>query len=581
MRGHLSLAALPPVRFELPQDASVHREAEQIFLHLDDRGFVPFHPMLAERFGHKAAIFVGMALYWTRHSLRTYPERSGWFFMSLQQWKSAIGLTRTEQASVREQLLGAGVLEEMLIGRPAVMNYRLNVPALAKALSMPGKADQISWDMASNWFRGCKVYYKPLADVAGTIAAGLYLAYLLQRHRECLKLGQLTDGSIPVSQDEISTVLVLGPKVQRNARDRLKKAGLINEAGIGGALVRINFEAILLCLRGQTIKPLPGKARAEVPAASAAEPHKTEPAAASNPSLDLTGLSFAFTQAPLSLSATRSSSRPRDLLLSFLSDDLEPTQPVEIRQVAQTALSTKAAKPVSQLFNSDKGLAIGEIEEGAAAVPTAAFAVSCNLEPFTFAETCKLDLPFPAIYIQRSSFKTTTTTSSDSDASSASSSRSESSISRNPQNSQLTPGLIFPTWLDQSLHESICKLLKKLPADEQQKALDEMEGASRRYHKVHTPVAWLSGVVKKVAAGDCVWAFAPTIAAERVEREKQAAARKAQEEASLKAFHELPVRTNPASNPSEASKRFDKDAERAKLQALRNSVAANVGKRRK
>lgn len=259
MRSHLSLAAIQPVRFELPEEESAHPGAEQIFLHLDDRGFVPFHPALAERFGHKAAIFVGMALYWTRHSLRNYPERGGWFFMSLKQWQAAIGLTRSEQATVREQLMSAGVLEEMLIGRPAVMNYRLNVPALAKALALPGRADKLSWETAQNWFRGCKVYYKPLADVAGSIAAGLYLAFLLQRHRECLKLGQLVAGSIPVGQDEISTALVLGPKVQRNARERLKKAGFIHEAGIGGGLVHINFEAILLCLRGQTIKPLPKK----------------------------------------------------------------------------------------------------------------------------------------------------------------------------------------------------------------------------------------------------------------------------------------------------------------------------------
>lgn len=35
--------------------------------------------------------------------------------------------------------MGEGVLEEMLVGRPAVLNYRLNVPALAKALAMRGK----------------------------------------------------------------------------------------------------------------------------------------------------------------------------------------------------------------------------------------------------------------------------------------------------------------------------------------------------------------------------------------------------------------------------------------------------------
>ena len=100
--------------------ADIPAPHEQILLHLDERGFVPFHPALAEKFGHKAAIFVGMALYWTRHSIRKHPQRGGWFNMSMQQWRTSIGLTRSEQESVRQQLIQAGVLEENLIGRPAV-----------------------------------------------------------------------------------------------------------------------------------------------------------------------------------------------------------------------------------------------------------------------------------------------------------------------------------------------------------------------------------------------------------------------------------------------------------------------------
>ena len=84
-----------------PVGSTVH---EEIRLHLDERGFVPFHPLLAEKLGHKAAIFVGMSLYWTRHSLRNHPKREGWFHMSIQQWQQSIGLSRTEQATVRELL---------------------------------------------------------------------------------------------------------------------------------------------------------------------------------------------------------------------------------------------------------------------------------------------------------------------------------------------------------------------------------------------------------------------------------------------------------------------------------------------
>ena len=585
MRGSLSLAAIPTVRYELPEDAPIHQGAEQIFLHLDDRGFVPFHPVLAEKFGHKAAIFVGMALYWTRHSLRNHPERGGWFFMSLQQWKSAIGLTRTEQASVRELLMGEGVLEEMLVGRPAVLNYRLNVPALAKALAMRGKGQKLTWDLASSWFKGCKVYYKPLADVAGSIAGGLYLAYLLQRHRECLKLGQLTDGAIPVSQDEISTALVLGPKVQRNARERLKKAGFINEVGIGGALVRINFDAILLCLRGQSIKPLPRKADADkaTPAASTkAAPSNSAPA--TNQTLDLSGLSFAFSQATLGLSATPPAPRPRDLLLSFLNDDLVPHKPVEIRQAGATSSISEQPAKSEQISNASKELAKSFSDKGSEGGAKESFAVSCKQEPDSLDETCRLDLPFPAINIQRTSIQSTTTspvnTSSTADVQAGEGGKSSSS---DKLNAGLASGLIFPTWIEKSLHASLSKVLAKFPLEQQQQALDEMEGANRRFHKVKSPVAWLNSVVKKYRDGECIWAYAPVIAAERIELAKQADAQQAQKEASLKAFHEGSANAvaNPVRVAVEGNGPLGKEAARAKLLALRNERAAMIGKAKK
>lgn len=583
MRGSLSLAAIPAVRYELPEDAPIHQGAEQIFLHLDDRGFVPFHPVLAEKFGHKAAIFVGMALYWTRHSLRNHPERGGWFFMSLAQWKSAIGLTRTEQASVRELLMGEGVLEEMLVGRPAVLNYRLNVPALAKALAMRGKGHKLTWDLASSWFKGCKVYYKPLADVAGSIAGGLYLAYLLQRHRECLKLGQLSDGAIPVSQDEISSALVLGPKVQRNARERLKKAGFINEVGIGGALVRINFDAILLCLRGQSIKPLPRKVDTDTatPAASTkAAPSKGAPAP--KQTLDLSGLSFAFSQATLGLSATRPATRPRDLLLSFLSDDLVPRKPVEIRQVGVDLAVSEMPADSAQISNANRELAKDLSGMGSEAGTKESFAVSCKQETKSLAETCRLHLPFPAIYIQRTSIQSTTTTATNSRsiADDVRAGEGAKSLSTDKLYAGLASDLIFPTWLDFALHVSISKLLAKLPLEQQQQALDEMEGSNRTFHKVKSPVAWLNSVVKKYKAGECIWAYAPVIAAERIELAKQAAAQQAQKEASLKAFREGSAHAvaNPMPEAVKVSEPVDKEAARAKLLALRNEKAAKIGR---
>ena len=74
------------------------------------QGFIQFHPALAELLGFKAALFLGHALYWSRHLARTQPKRNGWFFMTARQWEQATGLTTREQASVRELLVERNLL---------------------------------------------------------------------------------------------------------------------------------------------------------------------------------------------------------------------------------------------------------------------------------------------------------------------------------------------------------------------------------------------------------------------------------------------------------------------------------------
>ena len=378
---------------------------------------------------------------------------------------------------------------------------------------------------------------------------------------------------------------MLGPKVQRNARERLKKAGFINEVGIGGALVRINFDAILLCLRGQSIKPLPRKADTDkaTPAASTkAAPSNGGPA--TNKTLDLSGLSFAFSQALLGLSATAPAPRPRDLLLSFLNDDLVPHKPVEIRQAGVTPSISEQPAKSAQISNGSKELAKSFSDKGSEGGAKESFAVSCKQEPDSLAETYRLDLPFPTINIQRTSIQSTTTSPANtSSTAEVQASEGGKSSSSDKLNAALASGLIFPTWIEKSLHASLSKVLAKFPLEQQQQALDEMEGANRRFHKVKSPVAWLNSVVKKYRAGECIWAYAPVIAAERIELAKQADAQQAQKEASLKAFHEGSANAvaNPVRVAVEGNGPLGKEAARAKLLALRNERAAMIGKAKK
>lgn len=498
--------------------------AQQIILHLEDRGFVPFHPALSERFGHKAAIFVGMALYWTRHSLRNHPQRGGWFHMSIAQWQTAIGLTRTEQATVRTELMGAGVLEELLIGRPSVLNYRINVKALTAALGTtkhgPSKP---SLEAVASWMRSCRVYYKPLADIASNIAAGLYLSYLLQCHRDQLRAGQLDNGCISASQLDISESLALGTKVQRNARDRLKKAGLIQECGAGGSLVRLNFEAILLCLRGQAIKPLKKSARstdlgvgATTAKASEARVVPTalpERPAASGRGLDLSGLGIGLQQLTLTLEGVTATCPPvpkrsRDLLLHFLEDSFPA--PVGNRQVGKVTYDSQKPLESAVKRNSDSDLrdfphpleraqAPRQINAVSCILGSSESAVSCN-EP---AQSCKLNLPFPATYIQDDISITTTTSKVAQELEGSSGlefAPEEGEVSLQAEKAQL----VFPIALSASQREAVESVIRGLAFPEQQELLDELHGQMARGKEIRSPAGWLHGIVTKKTQGQPV-----------------------------------------------------------------------------
>lgn len=563
-------------------------EVEQILLHLDERGFVPYHPLVAERYGHKAAVLVGMALYWTRHSLRHHPRRGGWFHMSIQQWQDSIGLTRTEQSTVRETLLQSGVLEEMLLGRPAILNYRLNVKALAAALSLehpPDRADP-SWETVSGWFRGYQNYYKPLADIAGSIGAGLYLSLLLQRHRTGLLRRQLDNGCIAIGQDEISESLKLGTKVQRNARARLKRSGLIREAGVGGTLVRINLDAVLSCLRGQAIRPLKGLERpptmsaADAPGPALLVKAVIPGGSAAGPSgaVNLTGLSTAFRQLSLHLTSTAATeapaaaSRPRDLLLSVL-DESDFRRPVEIRQVNRRAIRDGNSKFDSGHAKLDKALLQDALPTfGGDSLPAKnavscklEVAQTCKLEPVPVAETCKQELPFPATYIQPVFTRTTTTAGTADDAVVADGSSSDFGTSASKEEGVDVSALIFPKQLTEAQSRGVVQVLARVAAQDRQTLLDELEGRMGCTVPVKSPVGWLHGLVKQMARGPVVFAFAEQVAADRRERQEVLAR--------VQRLAQQPA-TDPEGSPPVASSDV-KQAHLARLAALRAEMRAD------
>jgi hypothetical protein len=225
--------------------------------HLNARGFIQFHPLLAQRLDDfKAAIFMGHALYWSKHLAQQQPHRKGWFFMSAAQWTQATGLSTREQTTVRGALVKRGLLLEALAGRPAIMHFKVDLQATAALLGQK----EMNWVTMTELFRASIRFYKPLADICSSVGAGLYLSYLLQRQSHALRNPsadstptKLFPGEFVYRPEQARIALCLGSKAQRNARDKLKASGLIREGRSSQEVVatRVNLSAIASCLQAQ------------------------------------------------------------------------------------------------------------------------------------------------------------------------------------------------------------------------------------------------------------------------------------------------------------------------------------------
>lgn len=156
-----------------------------VLQHLNARGFVPFHPTLGQHLGHKAALFLGVCLYWTRHGARNNPHRQGWFHLSARQIEDATSLSRREQDTVRDMLAKAGLLDQHLAGRPAVMHFKINLRNLANRLEIIDGATA-TVETAWAWFEKSLSFYRPLGDLAGSAGGGLFFSYVLRQQRRSL-----------------------------------------------------------------------------------------------------------------------------------------------------------------------------------------------------------------------------------------------------------------------------------------------------------------------------------------------------------------------------------------------------------
>ena len=228
--------AAPGTRTATPADVTLHLARHH--------WFVQFYPALAAKLGsYKAALFLGHALYWTRYLAEKQEGRVGWFFMSASQCQQTTGLSAREQGSVRKLLRSLGLIEERLAGMPATLHYRVNVPALLQwagiACKEPGRS-AVAMKAVDTWLCESVRFYKPLADCAGSVAGGLYLSLLVQKQREW----RGADGFTRLPQQRISELLAWGTKTQRNAREKLKTCGLLQERQ-RGAWIRVDMDELM------------------------------------------------------------------------------------------------------------------------------------------------------------------------------------------------------------------------------------------------------------------------------------------------------------------------------------------------
>ncbi len=118
------------------QSAPVSRQWANAHATLLQRGYVRFHPVLAEiTGGFKPALMLGHALYWTRTWLQQHPQRDGWFWKTSAEWRDATALSPREQEGARARLRTSGVWQERLAGSPARMNFKVDLPGLSDQLA--------------------------------------------------------------------------------------------------------------------------------------------------------------------------------------------------------------------------------------------------------------------------------------------------------------------------------------------------------------------------------------------------------------------------------------------------------------
>jgi hypothetical protein len=515
---------------------------------LKERGYIPYHPLLAKRFNHRVALFLGACLYWTRRNMLRNSAFNGWIYLTAREMTEATALSRREQETVRALLRQDGILQERK-GANAVLHYRINLRALVDAIetfTYPPD-EQISVLDVWSMFRGAVAFYRPMADITGSCSGGIYLSWLMQRQKQML----LTRQAVQVPHQAVSAALYLSDKVLRTTRQRLCRQGIITENGLW---TQPNLPAIIACLEQQQqrarprpslAQPEPGRAVQSIQSSQLVRPRPDTPGKVNRNLILQPELPWnATSREPTVRSVPQMMSTCGWLVAGFTQLNQTPSagNPERKSRLLLARGGAQNAKPVDNFE--------GTIAQNAKPAAQSAKPI---------AQSAKPNLPKTPCHINNNTNITNTTTTVrvregavavDKSGSQAAACRRR--VFEDQKSNTNSPNeLIFPDGLTPEVLPGIRDVLSHAPAEHRQALLDELQGQMRLPGKtIHNPAGWLVALIRRMNQGAAL-PLAESVASLR--RQQQAVQR--QIDGALDKPTSAGAATQPAFDPDAASKR--------------------------
>ena len=164
---------------------------ELVVLEILGQAPIVFHRIFVDIMGSvTAALWLSYALY----ALAKHPERESWFWHTARDWLESTGLSRREQESARRVLVGRNLVLQQRAGMPARLHFKVNLDELGRGLAVHLGEPESAWQWDDARLRrllGRPVaFFRPLATVSGSVAAGLYLSHLCMAMRAMAMRGE-------------------------------------------------------------------------------------------------------------------------------------------------------------------------------------------------------------------------------------------------------------------------------------------------------------------------------------------------------------------------------------------------------